>query len=267
MPDRTAETQTRGRHPGGAASAATTAANACSRVAPVTPHPILGLQRAAGNRATAGLLQRFPDATDIDSFWSQLADQVAAENRMMEDIDCRAASNRLAGIGRSKAKQRRIKANRSPLKGPLYRISSADLDATPMEATEAHGRGWRVRDRVVSFSGRDYIAKQRARLAPGQAALAPLTQDGQLPLLLRSRLLGHGVGERLEATCDLAQRGGNLGSTAHPVILYSTPARRRTTTPPKIRAIPSARSAVAGSPRASTPTRAAPIVPMPVQTA
>jgi hypothetical protein len=120
-------------------------------------HPALVLQRAAGNRATARLLQRFPDASDINSFWSELSDQVEAEGREVGDLDCRAAANRVAAIGRSRAKDRGIKPIRSALKGPLYRISKDDLDATPTEVKEAHDRGWSVRDRVVSLLGRDYM--------------------------------------------------------------------------------------------------------------
>ena len=110
---------------------------------------VLTLQRSAGNRATARLLQRFPEEADIDSFWSALDNPGA--------LDCREATNRLAGIGRSQAKRRGIKANREPLKDALYRISKDDYDAEPWEAKEAHNRGWRVRDRVVSAFGRDYM--------------------------------------------------------------------------------------------------------------
>jgi hypothetical protein len=117
----------------------------------------LRLQRTAGNRATARLLQRFPDAADIDMFWSELADQVEAEGLDLEEVDCRAASNRMVGIGRAKAKRRKLKALREQLGGPLYRISSDDRAATPDEAKNALGRGWSVRDRVVSFGGREYL--------------------------------------------------------------------------------------------------------------
>lgn len=122
---------------------------------------ILALQRSAGNRATARLLQRFPDTRDIDSFWSELVRQVEAENRKVGDLDCRAAANRVAGIGQAKAKHRGINARRSPLTGALYRISTDDLDATPAEAKDAYGRGWTVRDRVVSAFGRDYMKVHR----------------------------------------------------------------------------------------------------------
>lgn len=77
---------------------------------------------------------------------------------MEDDVDCREAADRVAGIGRSEASRRGIKANREPLKGrPLYRISKDDEKAEPWEAKEAHGRSWRVRDRVVSAFGRDYM--------------------------------------------------------------------------------------------------------------
>lgn len=119
---------------------------------------LLALQRSVGNAAVARLLQRFPDAGDIDTFWATLVKQVKKEKKLMEKVDCREAADRLAGIGRSVAKRRGIKANRQPLNSNLlYRISEADEDAEPWEATEAHGRGWRVRDRVVSAFGRDYM--------------------------------------------------------------------------------------------------------------
>jgi hypothetical protein len=127
------------------------------REAPTPPARLLALQRSAGNRATARLLQRFPDAADIDTFWSELVGEVEREGRVVKDLDCRAAANRVAAIGQSKARKRKIKPNQSPLTGPLYRIASDDLDATPTEVKEAYGRGWRVRDRVVSFSGREYM--------------------------------------------------------------------------------------------------------------
>jgi len=97
---------------------------------------VLFLQRAAGNRAATRLLQRFPVDTDIDCFQ---------------------ASMRVAAIGRSKARDRKLKPQRPPLDGPLYRISKHDERATPEEARAAHGRGWRVRDHVVSFGRREYL--------------------------------------------------------------------------------------------------------------
>src|SRR4051812_28981645 len=99
-----------------------------------SPHSsLLELQRAAGNAAVSRLLQRFPEAADIATFWDTLKDRVASEGGEVHDLDCRAASNRLAAIGQSRAKQRGVKANRSPLSGPLYRISSDDLNATATE--------------------------------------------------------------------------------------------------------------------------------------
>jgi len=118
---------------------------------------LLALQGAAGNAAVSRLLQRFPEAADIDNFWSNLKDRVAAECGDVHGLDCREASNRLASIGQSKAKQRGIKANRNALSGPLYRISDDDLNATATEVKEAYGRAWRVRDRVVSAFGRDFM--------------------------------------------------------------------------------------------------------------
>ena len=118
---------------------------------------LLALQRAAGNTAVSRALQRFPETADIETFWGNLKDRVAAEGGDVHELDCRAASNRLAAIGQSKAKQRRIKPNRSPLSGALYRISGDDLNATAAEVQEAYGRAWRVRDRVVSAFGRDYM--------------------------------------------------------------------------------------------------------------
>jgi hypothetical protein len=118
---------------------------------------VLALQRSAGNSATARLLQRFPDRADIDKFWGELQSEVAAEGGEVHDLDCRAASNRVAAIGQKKAKQRGIKTLRSALPGPLHRISRDDLDADPTEVKEAYGRGWKVRDRVVSAFGRDYM--------------------------------------------------------------------------------------------------------------
>ena len=75
-------------------------------------------------------------------------------------------------------------------------------------------------------------------------------------------------GNRARRTAQKRERFAR-SSTEHlrPGVRHSTPARRNTTTPPTINAMPSARSAVAGSPRASTPTSAAPTVPMPVQIA
>jgi hypothetical protein len=128
---------------------------------PARPDVLRSLQRTAGNRATARLLQRFPEAKDIDSFWSDLVREVEAENRKVKDLDCRAASDRVAVIGNSRAKRRKITPTRTALTGPLYRISNDDLDATPTEAKEAHGRGWKVRDRVVSSFGRDYMKVHR----------------------------------------------------------------------------------------------------------
>jgi hypothetical protein len=118
---------------------------------------VLALQRSAGNRATARLLQRFPDAGEIDSFWSQLVREVEAKNLKLGEIDCREAADWLARIGREKAKERGIKPLRSPRQDALFRISKHDERAEPLEAKEAHGRAWRVRDRVVSAFGHDYM--------------------------------------------------------------------------------------------------------------
>jgi len=118
---------------------------------------VLFLQRAAGNRAATRLLQRFPVATDVESFWSELVTELKKEELTTEDIDCFKASMRVAEIGRSKARDRKLKPQRSALRGPLYRISKHDERATPEEARAAHGRGWSVRDHVVSFGRREYL--------------------------------------------------------------------------------------------------------------
>jgi len=117
----------------------------------------LSLQRAAGNRAAARVLQRFPAATDVESFWSELVSELKDEGRTTEDLDCFQASMRVAAIGGSKARERKLKPERSRLNGPLYRISQHDERATPEEARAAHGRGWRVRDRVVWLGRGEYL--------------------------------------------------------------------------------------------------------------
>ena len=118
---------------------------------------VLSLQRAAGNRAAARLLQRFPAATDVESFWSELVSELNDEGRTTEDLDCFQASMRVAAIGGSKARERKLEPQRSRLNGPLYRISQHDERATPEEARAAHGRGWRVRDRVVWLGKGEYL--------------------------------------------------------------------------------------------------------------
>jgi hypothetical protein len=118
---------------------------------------VLFLQRAAGNRAATRLLQRFPVATDIESFWSELVAELKKQGLTTKDIDCFQASMRVGAIGRSKARDRKLNPQRPPLDGPLYRISKHDERATPEEARAAHGRGWRVRDHVVSFGRREYL--------------------------------------------------------------------------------------------------------------
>jgi hypothetical protein len=124
---------------------------------PAGADSVLFLQRAAGNRAATRLLQRFPVDTDIESFWSELVAELKNEGLRTKDIGCFEACMRVARIGQSKARDRNLEAQRSPLDGPLYRISKHDEHATPEEARAAHGRGWRVRDHVVSFARREYL--------------------------------------------------------------------------------------------------------------
>jgi len=119
---------------------------------------MLSLQRAAGNRAATRMLQRFPVETDVESFWSELVEELKKQDRTTEDLDCFQASLRVSTIGRSKARERKLKPQRPPLDGPLHRISQHDKRATPEEASAAHGRGWRVRDHVVASLGpREYL--------------------------------------------------------------------------------------------------------------
>jgi hypothetical protein len=66
------------------------------------------------------------------------------------------------------------------------------------------------------------LAKQRACLGPSEAPVTPLTQKRELPGLLGwlVRRRGNRIGERLEASGDLAEGGGYLFWTFHAFASY-----------------------------------------------